>query len=126
MQLRVNCRVAQPSFDRFSDSKVDHLRHRHAVVQGDENVRWFEVAMNDALLMRMLDGVANLCEQFQPLLCGEIILVAVLRDFDPAHQFHDEVRPATRKGGWSGVPLTRPAGTLYPIGGEGWGEGALG
>ena len=80
--------------------------------------------MNDALLMRMLDGVANLCEQFQPLLCGEIILVAVLRDFDPAHQFHDEVRPATRKGGWSGVPLTRPAGTLYPIGGEGWGEGA--
>ena len=31
---------------------------------------------------------------FEPFLGGELVLIAVLGDLDPAHQFHDEVGPA--------------------------------
>jgi len=39
-----------------------------------------DVAMNDALLVRVLDGLANLDEQIEPFLGGEIGLVAVIGD----------------------------------------------
>ena len=39
-------------------------------------------------------ALADLDEQLKPLARGEIVLVAVLGDFDAAHQFHDEIRPA--------------------------------
>ena len=54
--------------------------------------------MNDPLLVRVLHGFANLNEKFEPFLGGQIILVAVIGDFDAAHQFHDEVRPAGFRG----------------------------
>ena len=94
MQLRVNRRVRQPAFRRLGDAEINHLGHRHAVVQRDEDVRRLDVAMDDALLMRVLDGLANLDEQVEPFLGGEIVLVAVIGDADAAHQFHHEVRPA--------------------------------
>ena len=50
--------------------------------------------MNDPLLMGVLDGMADLHEQVQPLLGREVVLVAVIGDLDAAHQFHDEVGPA--------------------------------
>ena len=50
--------------------------------------------MNDALLVRVLDGLTDLCEKFQPFFGGKIVLVAVVRDLAATHQFHDEVRPA--------------------------------
>jgi hypothetical protein len=62
-------------------------------MQRHEDVRRFDVAMNDALLMRVLDGLANLDEQIEPFLGGEVGLVAVVGDLDAAHQFHHEVRP---------------------------------
>jgi hypothetical protein len=37
---------------------------------------------------------ANLDEQIEPFLGGEIGLVAVVRDLDPPDQFHYEERPA--------------------------------
>src|SRR5439155_8227227 len=79
---------------RLRNAEINHLRHRHAVMPRDQNVRWLDVAMNDSLLMRVLDRVANLREQFEPLLGSEIILVAVVGDFDPPHQFHYEEGPA--------------------------------
>jgi len=48
--------------------------------------------MNDALLMRMLDGLTDLREKVQPIFSGKIMLIAVVGDFDTAHEFHDEVR----------------------------------
>ena len=39
----------------LGDAEVDHLGHRLAVLQGDQNIAGFEIAMNDSLLMRMLD-----------------------------------------------------------------------
>lgn len=50
--------------------------------------------MNDPFLMRVLDRMTNLREQFEPLVRTEIILVAVIRDFNPAHQFHHKERSA--------------------------------
>src|SRR5258706_2071491 len=64
----------------------------------DKNIRGFDVAMDDALLMRVLDGLANLREKFQPVFCGQIVLVAVIGDLDATHQFHDEVRAASLRG----------------------------
>ena len=51
----------------FGDAEVDHLRHGHAVVQCDQDVRRLDVAVDDALLVGVLDGLADLDEQFQPL-----------------------------------------------------------
>ena len=48
--------------------------------------------------LSVLDRVADLDEQAQPLGGGEPVLVAVIADLDAAHQFHDEVR-APRFGG---------------------------
>ena len=56
MQLRVNRRVGQPPFRRLGDAEVDDLGHGHAVVQRDENIRRLDVAVNDALLVRVLNG----------------------------------------------------------------------
>ena len=85
--------VGQFAFDGLGDAEINHLRHRHAVVQRHQNVRRLDVAVNDPLLVRVLDGVANLDEQIQPLAGVEMVLVAVVGDFDAAHQFHDKVRP---------------------------------
>ena len=49
LQLRVNRLVRQPPFRRLGDAEINHLRHRHAVVQRDEDVRRLDVAMDDAL-----------------------------------------------------------------------------
>ena len=94
MQLRIDRRVRQPAFRRLGDAEINHLGHRHAVMQRDEDVRRLDVAMDDPFLVRVLDGLADLDEQVEPFLGGEIILVAVVGDADAAHQFHHEIRPA--------------------------------
>ncbi len=63
-------------------------------MQRHEDIRRLDVAVIDALLVRVLDGLANLDEQIDPFLGGEIGLVAVIRDADAAHQFHHEVGTA--------------------------------
>ena len=50
--------------------------------------------MDDTLLVRVLDGVAYLDEQVQPLPCVELVLIAVGGELDSAYQFHHEVGPA--------------------------------
>jgi len=86
--------VGELLFGGLGNAKINHLRHRHAVVHRDENVRGLDIAVNDSLLMRVLDGVADLGEEIQPLACGKIVLIAVIGDADAMHQFHDEVRPS--------------------------------
>src|SRR5437867_8919432 len=44
--------------------------------------------------MRVLDGLADLYEEVQPLDGGEIVGVAVVGDADAPHQFHHEIGPA--------------------------------
>ena len=68
------------------------------VVLGDQHVGWFDVAVNDSLLMRVLDGVADVDKQLQPLADGQLVFVTVLRDRNALDQFHRKERP-TAVGG---------------------------
>ena len=52
---------------RLGHAEVDHLRHRLAVVQGDQDVGRLEVAVDDALLVGVLHRLADRDEQLQPL-----------------------------------------------------------
>ncbi len=59
-ELREDRLVGQLLLRGLGDAEVDHLRHRHAVVQRDQDVRRLDVAVDDPLLVRVLDGVADL------------------------------------------------------------------
>ena len=87
--------VGQPlAIRRFGDSEINHLRHGHAVEHRYQDVRRLDIAVDDALLMRMLNGIADLDEQIQPLAGIEAVFVAVSRNPHPAHEFHHKVRAA--------------------------------
>ncbi len=60
-------------------------------MEGHQDVRRLDVAMDDAFLMGVLYRSANLDEQFEPLPRIEPPLVAELGDRNAANQFHDEV-----------------------------------
>jgi hypothetical protein len=67
--------IRQSSLRGFGDAEVYDLRNRHTVVDGHQNVRWLDVAVNDTLLVSVLDGLADLHEQVEPLARGELVLV---------------------------------------------------
>src|SRR6266487_3869468 len=50
--------------------------------------------MDEAFLVRVLDGLAYLREQSEPVCRGNTFLVTKLSDLDAAHKLHDEIRPA--------------------------------
>ena len=58
----------------LGDAEVDDLGHRPAVVQRDQDVRRLEVAVDDALLMGVLHGLADVDEQLQPLARRQLVL----------------------------------------------------
>ena len=84
----------QPLVDRLGDAEVDHLGHGLAVVERHQHVRRLDVAVDDPLLMGVLDRLADGDEQLQPLLRREVIAVAVLGDRHALDQLHHEVRAA--------------------------------
>gem|GEM_PF-1911699 len=94
MQLCIDRVVGQASFRRLGNSEINHLGHGHAVVHRDKDVRRLDVAVYDALLVCVLDGLADLDEQLQPGMRVEVVLVAVVGDGDAPHQFHHEVGSA--------------------------------
>ena len=49
----------EPLGGGLGHAEVDDFGHRLAVVFGDEDVRRLEVAVDDALLMGVLDGLAD-------------------------------------------------------------------
>jgi hypothetical protein len=50
----------------FGDAEVDHLGHRLAIMRGDQHVRRLDVAVDDPLLMGVLDRLADGDEDIQP------------------------------------------------------------
>ena len=78
----------------FGHTEINDLGYRAAVVQRDQDVTRLDVAVDDALLMRVLHGLADGDEQLQSLAGRQVLLVTELRDGDAVDQFHDEVRPA--------------------------------
>ena len=95
--LREQGPLGQFLLGRFGYTEVDHFGNRLTVIQRDHYVGWFDVAVNDALLMGVLNRVADRHEQFQPLSRCQVIVVAVLGDGDAVDQFHDEVRTTDRR-----------------------------
>ena len=96
--------VGQPLLDRLGDAEVDHLRHRLSVGHPDQDVGRLEVAVDDALLVRVLDGAADADEQLEPAAEIEAVPVAVLGDRLARHELHDEV----------GAALVGGAGVEHP------------
>ena len=58
---------------RLGHAEVDHLGHGPAVVACDQHVRRFEIAVNDAFLVRVLHRLADLDEQFEPLVDRQVV-----------------------------------------------------
>ncbi len=59
--------IARFEAERQALALMDHHGHRLAVLEGDEDVRRLDVAVDDPLLVRVLDGMADLGEEVQAL-----------------------------------------------------------
>ena len=79
---------------RLGHAEVDHLDDRGRVVPRDQDVTRLDVAVDDPLLVGVLDGRAHLEEQFQPPPRGQVILVAERGHGRAPDQLHHEVRAA--------------------------------
>ena len=49
----------------FRDAEVDHFHDGLAVIKAGEDVAGFQIAMQDAFLMGVLDGAADGHEEFE-------------------------------------------------------------
>ena len=77
--------------EKLGDAEVEQLRF---ALLRDENVRRFQIAMNDKVLMRVGDRRADLAEERQALGRGQRVRVAVGVDRFAVHVLHDEVGQA--------------------------------
>src|SRR5258708_12957199 len=78
---------------RLGDAEVDHLGHGFPIVERDEDVGRLDVAVDNALHVRVLDGLADRDEQLKTLARCELVLVAKLGEGYALDQLHHEVRP---------------------------------
>ena len=97
MEVGQNGFLGQRFLNRFGDTKIDDLRYRLPILDGNENIRGLQVAVNNALLVGVLDGVAKLNKKSQAFLERELIRLAVIGNPNSANQLHHEKR-ATRCG----------------------------
>ena len=96
--LREQGPLGQLLLGRLGHAEVDHLGNRLAVVERDHDVGRLDVAVDDALLVGVLDRLADRHEQFQPLARRQVVVVAVFGDRHAVDQLHDEVRQAVGRG----------------------------
>ena len=78
--------------DRLRHAEVDDLGDGRSFFERDQDVRGLQVAVDDALLVCMLDRPAKPLEHRQPIARAHPLLVAVLVDRNPGDVLHDEVR----------------------------------
>ena len=83
--------LGQPLLRCLGHPKVDDLRHGAVVVLGHQHVGGLEIAVNDSLLMGVLDRVTDVLEQCQSLAKIQPMLVTVLRDRHTLDHFHHEI-----------------------------------
>src|SRR6185503_7561900 len=84
--------------ESLGQTEVDHLGNWIPLLFHHQQIRWLDVAMDDALLMRMLDGLAYGNEQPDSLVHGHALAVAIARDRDSVHQLHCKIRAALWRG----------------------------
>ena len=83
-QEKVGIRIAEQVRDYLKDGVVMSAVNMPSV-SAEQYIRRFEISVNDALLVRMLDGSANLDKQLQTLAGVETIVVAERSDWDSFH-----------------------------------------
>jgi plasmid stabilization system protein ParE len=86
--------IGQPRTGRLRHAKVDDLGDRLAIVQGDQDIRRLEVAMDDPLLVRVLHRLADRDRQLESLAQRQPAFVTELGDRDALDQLHHEVGTA--------------------------------
>ncbi len=85
--------VGEVGLHGFGDAEVDDFGDRLGTfLDGDEDVAGFEIAVNDALLVGVLDGAADLEEEVEAGAGVELFAIAEGGDRGAADELHDEVR----------------------------------
>jgi hypothetical protein len=82
---------------RLGHAEVDDLGNGAVVLDRHQDVRGLQVTVDDPLLVRVLDPLADLHEQPETLSCAEQVPVAVGGDGFALDVLHGEVRPALRR-----------------------------
>lgn len=65
---------------RFRHTEVDDFRYRTIIVQRDQYIARFYVAMDNPFLVRLLNGLTYRDDQFDPLANGKLVFIAELGD----------------------------------------------
>ena len=79
--------------DRLGHTEVDDLGHRAAADGGDQDVGGLDVTVDDRLLVRVADAVADLQEQPQSLVNPQTLPVAIAGDPFAVDVLHGEIGP---------------------------------
>ena len=88
----------QALVDCLGDAEVNHLGHRLAIGKCHQHIRGLDIAVNDSLLMGVLNRLAHRNQQLEAFLRRETIAITKDRDRDTCDEVHDEVW-AARFGG---------------------------
>src|SRR5262249_14745799 len=97
-ELREHGPLGEPLLSCLGHAEIDDLCNGLAIVQTYQNIGRFQIAMNDALLMSVLNGLTDRNEQLQALAYRQVIVVAVLGDGNAMDQLHDKKRPTVVGG----------------------------
>lgn len=85
----VNRLVGQVVMQSFGYTEVDDFDNSAVICLCHHDVGRLEIAMNDAFLVRVLHGVADIDEQFQTLAIGQLFGIAKFGDGGTVNKFHD-------------------------------------
>ena len=103
--------LGQPGVRRFGHAEVDYLGNRRIVTQRDHHIRRLDVAVDNSLLVGVLNSLANQNKELQTFSSHHIALIAEVRDRNATDQLHNEVRPA--RLGCSGVEDLSDVGMVH-------------
>jgi hypothetical protein len=90
---------------RLGDAEVDDAGEGPSVLRRDENIRRLQVAVDDSLLVGVMDRPTDLHDELETLGDGEAVRVAVARDRIAGAELHHEIGPAA--GGGAGIEHLR-------------------
>jgi hypothetical protein len=76
---------------RFGDAEVDDLRNRAFGGLEDNDVRGLEVAMNDAVLMNVLQSITEFCEERQTICNRKCVAIRVGSELFALDEFENDI-----------------------------------
>ena len=80
------------------DSKIDYFNEGPVRFINDENVGWFEITMNCAFLMGMVDGETNVDEKVEPRWNIQTFFITIFCNGQSSRQFHNKERLSSHCG----------------------------